>query len=61
MPGRRTFALVVSIAALAGRSAGGASAQSGPDFPIYGEDKWLGNVNLFTQPTFTAVLEPGHA
>ncbi len=52
MPGRRTFVLVVSIAALAA-SPPGASAQSGPDFPIYGEDKWLGNVNLFTQPTFT--------
>jgi endo-1,4-beta-xylanase len=29
-----------------------ASAQSGPDFPIYGEDKWLGNVNSFTQSQF---------
>ena len=54
MPGRRTFALVVSIAALAAPPA--ASAQSGPDFPIYGEDKWLGNINLFTQPTFTQYL-----
>ena len=51
MPGRRTFALVVAITALAAPP--GASAQSGPDFPIYGEDKWLGNINLFTQPTFT--------
>jgi GH35 family endo-1,4-beta-xylanase len=50
MPGRRTFALVISIAALAAPP--GASAQSGPDFPIYGEDKWLGNVNTFTQPQF---------
>ncbi len=51
MPGRKTFALVVAITALAAPPA--ASAQSGPDFPIYGEDKWLGNINLFTQPTFT--------
>jgi GH35 family endo-1,4-beta-xylanase len=43
--------LVVSIAALAAVPSG-ASAQSGPDFPIYGEDKWLGNINTFTQAQF---------
>jgi GH35 family endo-1,4-beta-xylanase len=48
------LALVVSIAALTGESMApaGAAAQS-DGFPIYGEDKWLGSVNLFTDPTFT--------
>jgi hypothetical protein len=48
------LALVVSIAALTGGSMAppGAAAQS-DGFPIYGEDKWLGSVNLFTDPTFT--------
>ena len=54
MPGRRTFALVVSIAALA-VAPPGASAQSGPDFPIYGKDKWLGNVNDFHEPAVHAL------
>lgn len=30
----------------------GAAAQS-DRFVIYGEDKWLGSLNLFTDPTFT--------
>jgi hypothetical protein len=48
------LALVVSIAALTGGSMApaGAAAQS-DGFPIYGEDKWLGSMNLFTDPTFT--------
>src|SRR3954469_3814341 len=28
-------------------------AQSGPGFPLYGKDKWLGSVNEFTRPSFT--------
>ncbi len=51
MSGRRTFALVVSCAALAALPPG-AAAQSEPDFPVQGEDKWLGNINSFTQPQF---------
>jgi GH35 family endo-1,4-beta-xylanase len=27
-------------------------AQSGPGFPLYGQDKWLGSVNEFTRPSF---------
>ncbi|MDA0171880.1 endo-1,4-beta-xylanase [Solirubrobacter taibaiensis] len=30
-----------------------AVAQSGPSFPVYGKDKWLGNVNELTRPLFT--------
>ena len=30
-----------------------ASAQSTPSFPVYGTDKWLGNVNELTRPLFT--------
>ncbi|HEX6024155.1 MAG TPA: endo-1,4-beta-xylanase [Solirubrobacter sp.] len=51
MPGRRTFAVVASMAALAAVPSA-VAAQSGPDFPIYGEDKWLGSINSFTQPQF---------
>jgi endo-1,4-beta-xylanase len=29
-----------------------AGAQSAPGFPIYGEDRWLGNVNELTRPLF---------
>ena len=53
MPWQGRVAAVVATVALAGVAASTAAAQSGPDFPIYGEDKWLGNVNLFTNPTFT--------
>nr|WP_245971922.1 endo-1,4-beta-xylanase [Solirubrobacter pauli] len=31
----------------------GARAQSGAGFPVYGKDKWLGNVNELTRPLFT--------
>ena len=31
----------------------GAAAQSGPGFPVYGPDQWLGSVNEFTRPLFT--------
>jgi endo-1,4-beta-xylanase len=27
-------------------------AQSGPGFPLYGQDKWLGSVNEFTRASF---------
>ena len=30
-----------------------AAAQSGPGFPLFGKDKWLGSVNELTQPLFT--------
>src|SRR5690242_12866043 len=30
-----------------------AAAQSGPGFPLFGRDKWLGSVNELTQPLFT--------
>src|SRR3954453_13767423 len=33
--------------------ADGAAAQSGPAFPLWGKDKWLGSVNELTQPLFT--------
>ena len=49
--GRR--ALVVT-AALAGALLGApAAVAQTPDFPIYGQDKWLGSVNEFTRPLFT--------
>src|SRR3954449_5128633 len=31
----------------------GAAAQSGPSFPLFGKDKWVGSVNDFNQPLFT--------
>jgi GH35 family endo-1,4-beta-xylanase len=47
------LALVVSIVALTGASMAPAGAAARSDgFPIHGEDKWLGSVNLFTDPTF---------
>jgi len=49
---RRMMAAGAAIAALAVAPAT-SGAQSGPDFPIYGEDKWLGNINLFTNAQFT--------
>ena len=30
-----------------------AGAQTAPTFPVYGKDKWLGNVNELTRPLFT--------
>ena len=51
------LALVVSIAALTGVSLAPAGAATQSDgFPIYGEDKWLGSVNVFTNPMFTQLF-----
>jgi endo-1,4-beta-xylanase len=51
----RHAATVLAIAALGGAALApaGAAAQSGAEFPIYGEDQWLGSVNEFTRPLFT--------
>jgi GH35 family endo-1,4-beta-xylanase len=40
----------VALAAMAAPAA--APAQSGPGFPLYGKDKFLGNVNELTRPLF---------
>jgi endo-1,4-beta-xylanase len=47
-------AKLAAFAAIAGSALvpGGAAAQSGPGFPIWGQDKFLGSVNDFTQPLF---------
>ena len=52
---RLSLATVLAITALGSVSLApaGAAAQSGADFPIYGEDQWLGSVNEFTRPLFT--------
>src|SRR4051812_956048 len=51
---RVRIAAVAALAALVGAATTGgvAAAQSGPAFPIWGKDKWLGSVNDFTQPLF---------
>ena len=49
---RRTrLALVVALAGAALAPAG-AAAQSGPDFPVLSQTKWVGSINLFTDPLF---------
>ena len=40
-----------AVAALAGALLAPAAASA--QFPLYGKDKWLGNVNEFTNPLFT--------
>src|SRR3954467_10261085 len=47
-------AKLAAVAAIAGVALipGVAGAQSGPAFPIWGKDKFLGSVNDFTQPLF---------
>ena len=47
---RIACALAVGTALACSSTAG---AQSGADFPIYGEDQWLGSVNELTRPLFT--------
>ena len=51
----RRARLAAVAAALVATSLGSAQAvaQSGPGFPLYGQDKWLGSVNEFTRPSFT--------
>src|SRR4051795_3019044 len=34
-----------------------AAAQSGPSFPLFGKDKWVGSINDFTQPLFTQYFD----
>src|SRR6478609_9694928 len=47
---RIACALAVGAALASGANA---AAQSTPSFPVYGKDKWLGNVNELTRPLFT--------
>ena len=47
---RIACALAVGTALACSSTAG---AQTAPTFPVYGKDKWLGNVNELTRPLFT--------
>src|SRR3954453_14630636 len=49
---RARLAAATAVAALSMIPAT-ATAQSGPGFPLFGKDKWLGSVNELTQPLFT--------
>src|SRR5690242_1248237 len=48
---RAAGAAAATVVAMA-LTPGVASAQSGASFPLYGKDKWLGNVNELTRALF---------
>src|SRR3954468_13779018 len=53
----RARLVAAAVAAGAMLVPAGAAAQSGPGFPLFGKDKWVGSVNDFTQPLFTQYFD----
>src|SRR3954468_23112839 len=53
----RARLVAAAVAAAAMLVPAGGAAQSGPNFPLFGKDKWVGSVNDFTQPLFTQYFD----
>src|SRR3954471_6283867 len=53
----RAKLVAAAVAAGAMLVPAGAAAQSGPTFPLFGKDKWIGSVNDFTSPLFTTYFD----
>src|SRR4051795_5275732 len=53
----RARLVAAAVAAGAMLVPAGAAAQSGPSFPLFGKDKWVGSINDFTQPLFTQYFD----